>query len=192
MGRKRRFSRVNRRKSRKRSANVPTVIHRKYVVDIVKGTGSVDTGLYRNFTLATFPTSDVTSLFTDYRFKWIEIQYQLYSQPNNNSNFPTLYVAPQHLINTLTPPANRDEVLQFRGVKTFQFGPANMTTKYRYTPHIKTADGQIFRSPWISIANTTVAHMTNVEFLSKYNLATDNSHTLQINVLACIEGRLTR
>lgn len=184
---------------RRRQSTVPrpmpnsvSVIQRRVVSDIVKGSGSVDSGLYRNVTLASFPTSDISSLFTDYKFVSIEVTYQLYTQPNNNANFPTLFVAPQHLINTLTPPANRDEVLQFRDVKTHQFGPSALSVKHRYKPFIKTGDGLIYRAPWISVANTTVAHMFNVEFLSKYNLATDNSHTIQLNVLATILCRRTR
>lgn len=172
--------------------NSVTLIQRRVTSDIIKGTGSVDTGLYRNVTLATFPTSDINSLFTDYKIVNIQVTYQLYTQPNNNANFPTLFVAPQHLINTLTPPANRDEVLQFRDVKTHQFGPSALSVKYNYKPYIKTSDGLVYKAPWISVANTTVAHMFNVEFLSKYNLATDNSHTIQLNVLATVLCRRTR
>lgn len=169
-------------------------VHRMLIGDIGQGSGSVDRGIYRSYSLSEFPYSDIAGAFQEYRIKKFITTYQLYTQPNNNSKFPTLYLAPQIFTNTaLAAPSTRDEVVQFVGVKTHQFGPSNLTkviTTPAYT--FVGAERRIVKSPWLNITADGVRHTTLVEWLSNYNTGTDNSHVIRLSVKAIIELRKTR
>lgn len=172
------------------------VINRMYANDIAKGLLAADRGQYRSFNLGTFPDADIISLYSEYRIKFIEVTYQLYTQPNNNSNFPTLYVAPQHVADVAVAPSSRDEVLQFKGVVTHQFGPSNLVFKRRFTPVVMISTSgsgkMIATSPWLSTTGDAVPHLTHVEWIDKYNVSTDNSHNIRIVAKAIVECRGTK
>jgi len=179
------------RRRAKRRTRQTAIIHRFLTNNIAKFTG--DSGIYRAWSLSDFPSSDVISLFQEYRVKWVELTYQLYAQPNNNSNFPTLFTAPQKWNNSAGTPSSIQEVQQFQNVVTHQFGPATMTRVFRFKPFAFIGGEKLLAtSPWLSVSADTVKHMTNVEWLQRYNSATDNSHTIQLSARLCVELRKTR
>jgi hypothetical protein len=182
--------RRSRRRFRRKAANT-SIIHRYLSANIVKF--AADSGLYRSYSMALFPSSDVTNLFQEYRIKWVELTYQLYNQLNNNSSFPTLFIAPQDWNNNAGTPSSITEVQQFQGIKTFQFGPANPTATYRFTPTVFVGGEKLLhKSPWLSVSADTVQHMTSVEWLQRYNSTSDPTHTIQLSAKICVELRKTR
>ncbi len=162
----------------------------------VQGTiskGAVDSGQYYFTTLSGFSDADIISSFSEYRITRATITYTLFTQPNNNANFPCLTEAPQRIVDTTTAPTAITEVEQFGKVKMFQFGPADLTYTRSYTPYVNfTVSGSgkaPVASPWLNTLSDSVPHMTHVYWLQNYNSPTDNSHTLRINVLLDIEVR---
>jgi len=171
-----------------------TPVHRYVVADIGQGAGTVDRGIYRSWALSEFPYGDVSTMFQEYRVFAFELTYQLYTQPNNNARFPTLFIAPQAFTNTAgASPATRDEVVQFLGVKTHQFGPANLTYKVRVPAKTFIGAERILRtSPWLSIGADGVRHMAVVEWISNYNAGADSSHVIRLSTKAILQFRKTR
>jgi hypothetical protein len=171
-----------------------TPVHRYIVADIGQGLGTVDRGIYRSWSLSEFPYGDVSTMFQEYRVVAFELTYQLYTQPNNNARFPTLFIAPQAFTNTAgASPATRDEVVQFLGVKTHQFGPANLTYKVRVPAKTFIGAERILRtSPWLSIGADGVRHMAVVEWISNYNAGADSSHVIRLSTKAILQFRKTR
>jgi hypothetical protein len=172
------------------------VFTRKFIS--TRGKTAADTGTYLGFNLSQFVNSDIISTFTDYRIKSLTLSWVLVNAPNNNANFPTLYVAPQHIA-IGTAPTSRDEVIQYKDVVHYQFGPANLEFTRKYAPFVPTlnnttaaAGRQFVRSPWISTVTDLVPHYVAVDWLSRYNSAPDSSHTIELVVSAVIECRGTR
>jgi hypothetical protein len=177
-----------------KSAN-SIVFTRKFITTRAKT--AADTGTYLSFNLSQFVNSDIISTFTEFRIKSLKLSWVLVNAPNNNANFPTLYVAPQHI--ALGNPTSRDEVIQYKDVKHYQFGPANLEFSQVYAPWVPVlnnttaaAGRQFQRSPWISTVTDLVPHYVAVDWLSRYNSAPDSSHTIELVVSAVIECRGTR
>lgn len=171
-------------------------VERRYVASIPKVTS--DTGAYNSIIATTFPgSSDFPSLFQYYRIKKLRYTYMLVNAPNNNANFPTLYIAPQSVLASGTP-LTRDEVLQYQGVKTHQFGPSNLKVSYDFVPHCNRdiqqnlSGGEMVTAPFLNAGNLTIAHFTNVYWLSRYNSTTDSTHTLDLEITAWFELKGTR
>lgn len=195
MAKERKRARTTRRKSSKMSMVTRTTpVHRYLVADIGQGAGTVDRGIYRSWSLSEFPSGDVSTMFQEYRIVAFELTYQLYTQPNNNARFPTLYIAPQSFTNTAgASPPFRDDVVQFVGVRTHQFGPANLTYKIRVPARTFIGAERVLRSsPWLGITADTVRHMGVVEWISNYNTGTDNSHVIRLSTKAIFQFRKTR
>lgn len=169
------------------------VIERELIATITKV--AADSGLYRSFGLNQFPDSDIVSMFQEYRIKSIKLTWMLVNAPNNNADFPTLYTAPQHYFAGI-PPTSRDEVVQFRGVKHVQFGPATVMHSEVYKPFVPidaNVSGKKFvASPWISTVTDNVPHYTSIEWISRYNSTSSPTHTLELVAHAVIEARHTR
>lgn len=182
-----------RRSPRAKNSN-SIVLTRKFVVARAKL--AADTGTYLGFSLSQFVDSDIQSVFTDYRFKSIKLSWMLVSAPNNNANFPTLYVAPQHIFLSPTAPASRDDVIQYRNVKHYQFGPANLQHEQTFAPWVpldaNTLGRKFERSPWLSVSSNIVPHYVAVDWLSRYNSTADSTHTIELIASAVIECRGTR
>lgn len=170
------------------------VITRMYVANVVKSTS--DTGVFRSYNLATFPTSDIISLYQDYKIKSVKLDYLLVNAPNNNADFPTLYIAPSHYNLGGVTPANRDEVLQYKGVKCFQFGPSRLQYTQTFKPYIQmntTGSGLVSSSSqWLTTQSSLVPHLVCVEWIDRYNSTSSPTHTLQLNVTITVECRMTR
>jgi hypothetical protein len=171
------------------------VFTRKFITTRAKV--GADTGTYLGFNCSQFLNSDIVSTFQEFRIKSLRLSWVLVNAPNNNANFPTLYVAPQHI--SLGNPTSRDEVIQYKGVKHYQFGPANLEYSQTYVPYVPllnnssaSAGRQFQRSPWISTVTDLVTHYVAVDWLSRYNAAPDSSHTIELIVSAVIECRGTR
>lgn len=192
---KRRAAKSNRGRVRKKTTNVSNhiVIEREFIATITKLAS--DSGLYRSFGLNQFPDSDVVSMFQEYRIKSIKLSWMLVNAPNNNADFPTLYTAPQH-ITAGVPPTSRDEVVQYKGIKHIQYGPATVVHSETYTPYVpmdaSTTGKKFLPSPWISTSTDTVPHYTSVEWISRYNSTSSPTHTLELVAHAVIEARGTR
>ncbi len=155
-----------------------------------------DTGTFRSFNLNTFPTSDIVSLFQDYRFKSIKVEYLLTNAPNNNADFPAIITAPTHYNVGGVTPGNRDEVLQYRGTKIYQMGPSRVQYERKFVPYIQvlTSGSGIIQSgsQWLTTQTGSVPHLTHVEWIDRYNSTSSPTHTVQIVVTAVIECRGTR
>jgi hypothetical protein len=194
MKNKRQPSHSRRRSSRAKQNKNSIILTRKFIVTRAKT--AADTGTYLGFSLSQFIDSDIQSVFTDYRFKSIKLSWVLVNAPNNNANFPTLYVAPQHISLSPTAPTNRDEVIQYKNVKHYQYGPSNLQHEQTFVPWVpldaNTTGRKFERSPWLSTLSNIVPHYVAVDWLSRYNSATDSSHTIELIVSAVIECRGTR
>lgn len=191
---------AGRKRARGKKLASAHVLHRIFIGTATKGAAAADTGSYQSYALADFPSSDIVSLYQQYRIKAFEVTYTLFSQPNNNSNFPQLYIAPQEYNNQLGVPSSFDEVVQYKGVITHQFGPGpNQTFKHRYVPRVfldatqGTSTGSlVLQSPWVSTFTAALRHMSHVEWITNYNAGVDNSHTIRRTVKAIIECKDTR
>lgn len=188
-----------RNKNRKTSAvhlsSVPiTTITRMFASNVVKT--ATDSGVFRSYNLATFPTSDIISLYQDYRIKSVRLDYLLVNAPNNNADFPTLYIAPAHFNVGGVSPANRDEVLQYKGVKVIQFGPARVQASFTFKPFIQmnaTGSGIVNSQPmWLNTQTSATPHLVSVEWIDRYNSTSSPTHTIQLNVTVEVECKGTR
>lgn len=187
------------RKPRARSKKQVNTLHsikRTVVFSLPKI--AADTGNYTSLDLSVFPgLSDITSLFQYYRIKNVVKKFYLVSAPNNNATFPTLYIAKQQ-INQSGIPASRDEVLQFQGVQTHQFGPSNLMKTVTTVPCVTldannaVGGGMIKYSPWLSTNNINIRHYTFVEWYTRYNSTTDSTHTLDVELTINIECKGTK
>jgi hypothetical protein len=177
----------------RRAGNFIT-IERELIAPISKL--AADSGLYRSFTLAQFPDSDIVSMFQEYKIKKIRLSWMLVNAPNNNADFPTLYTAPQHHFASGAPPSSRDEVIQYKGIKHVQFGPANVMYSHTYVPFVpldaSTTGKHFVPAPWLSTTTDTVPHYTSVEWISRYNSTSSPTHTLELIAHVVVEARGTR
>lgn len=166
---------------------------RLYQADIAKF--AADSGLYRTFQPLLFPFSDFFNTFQRYRIVKIKLEYQLYNQLNNNSVFPTLYIAPQNWTENAVP-SSVNEVIQFRGCKTFQFGPSRPVYSQTFVPYVNistTGPGRNpVASPWLSTTTDLIQHITSVEFLQNYNNTSAPTHTIRLVATAVFELSGTR
>lgn len=169
------------------------VLHRRYVSTIAK-TAS-DAGYAYSLDLSLFNASDILSLFSEYRIKQVKISFQLVNAPNNNASFPRLHIAHRGFSNV--NPTSRNEVLQYNGLKQYQYGPANIAAVYTFKPYVwrdtvTTASGtgkEIVVSPWIATDSDTVRHNYCVTWMDRYNSTTDNTHTIETLVDIVVEAR---
>jgi len=177
-----------------RGTNVIHSVHRAWSSNIPKI--ATDSGVNRSFNLNTFPASDIISLFQEYRIKSIMLQYTLVNAPNNNADFPAVILAPQRYNIGGVTPANRDEVLQYKGVTLYQTGPSKVQFKKSYVPYVQmtTSGAGVANapSPWLSTQSASVPHLISVEWIDRYNSTSSPTHTLQIMATAVIECRGTR
>jgi len=186
----RRRNRFARRRRRPRSYGSDAVhrVSRIFISDISKV--AADTGLYRTIQPLNFPIADMIGSFSYYRIKSIKLTYQLYQQLNNNSSFPTLYIAPQQWAESATP-ASFNEVVQFKNVKTFQFGPSRPTYSQTFAPHVNmvsTGPGRVpVRSPWLATSSDLPQHMLCVDWILAYNSTSAATHTIRLNYVAEFE-----
>lgn len=177
-----------------RSINSSSIVVERQLIQAVVKSAS-DSGNFRAYALSGFPDADIVSMFQEYRIRSIKLTWMLVNAPNNNSSFPTLYVAPQHIF-TGSSPTSRDEVIQYRGVKTHQFGPSNITYTHKYVPYVpldaSTSGKNFVPSPWLSTTTDAVPHYTDVEWISRYNSTSDPTHTIELLAHAIIDCRHTR
>jgi hypothetical protein len=166
-------------------------LHRRGVFSVPKP--AADGGATAVVELSSLNASDILSLFSEYRILSVTSTYQLVNAPNNNASFPRLHIAPRGFSNT--SPLNRAEVLQYNGVKMYQFGPANIATKYTHIPYVwldavGTSTGkQIVRSPWLATDSDTVKHNFAVNWIDRYNSTSDPTHTLEVILDVVLEAR---
>lgn len=153
---------------------------------------AADSGQYRSVSLNQFLDTDLLTTFMEYRIVKLTASYVLVNAPNNNASFPTMFLAPQQYL-TGSAPASRDEVLSYKGVKHYQFGPTAVRHDRSFdlfVPMDAASTGRSFvKSPWLSITSDTVPHYSSVEWISRYNSTTDGTHTLDLVISAVIELR---
>lgn len=169
------------------------VLHRRSVNVIAKN--SADYGAAYVLDLSAFNSSDILSLFSEYRILSVTATHQLVNAPNNNASFPRLHIAQRGFSNVA--PTSRNEVLQYNGLKMYQFGPANISVKQKFKPYVwldavnsVTGTGKrIIASPWIATDSDTVRHNFAVVWYDRYNTTTDPTHTLELILDIVIEAR---
>jgi len=169
---------------------------RSNVVSLAKITG--DSGAYVQTLLNTYPSvSEVTSLFAEYRIDRVELKFRLVTGPNNNASFPTLYIAPNNWSSGGVP-GSQDEVLQFQGLQTHQFGPSNLTYSRSIRPSYKrdinnaVGGGEVVKSGFLSTLNSAITHMSFVYWLGRYNSVSDSTHTIDLETKIWLTARRTR
>jgi len=184
---------VRRRRHVPRNITSVATVDRIFSADVAKIAG--DSGLYRTFQPLLFPIADFIGGYTQYRIRSFTVQYQLYNQLNNNSAFPTLFIAPQSWSESATP-ASLSEVQQFKGIRMFQFGPSRPTYTQTSVPYVNfstTGPGRIpTRSPWISTTSDLPQHLTHVDWLVNYNSTSATTHTIRLVVTAHFEFKNSR
>lgn len=172
-------------------------IQRSIVLGVTKIT--TDAGDYNELSLGGFPgSSDLSSLFQQYRVDKVRVTYKLVTAPNSaNAAFPTLYTAPQYLQSGL--PASRDEVLQYQGLRIFQFAPSRTEVTYTYKPKVNRL---VYRSAiassyepvtaWLSTLDLSAQHYYSVEWIDRYNSTTNPEHTIEKVVTVWVSCRQSR
>lgn len=172
-------------------------IQRSIVLGVNKTT--VDSGDFNELSLGGFAgSSDISSLFQQYRIRSAKVTYKLVSSPNNPSAaFPTLYTAPQYISSTI--PSSRDEVLQYQNMRVYQFAPSRTEVTYTYTPKVNRI---VYRSAvassyepvscWLSTQDLNAQHYYSVEWLDRYNTTTNPEHTVEKIVTITVDCRQTR
>jgi len=190
MARRLQQRRRNRRRRPNRDNSAVHKVTRIFFADVAKF--AADSGLYRTIQPLNFPIADMIGAFTEYRIKSVKLTYQLYNQLNNNSVFPTLYIAPQHWSESATP-ASSSEVVQYKNVQTFQFGPSRPTYSRTFVPYVNmssTGPGRVpVRSPWLSTSSDLPQHMLDAEWILNYNSTSAPTHTIRLNFIAQFEFR---
>lgn len=169
------------------------VLHRRSVNTIAKA--AADKGEAYVLDLSAFNASDILSLFSEYRILSVTATHQLVNAPNNNATFPRLHIAQRGFSNVA--PTSRNEVLQYNGLKMYQFGPANISYKQKFKPYVwldavnsVTGSGKrVIASPWIATDSDTVRHNFAVTWFDRYNTTTDPTHTLELILDVVIEAR---
>ncbi len=171
------------------------VLHRRTVSTVTKAAG--DTGYAYSITLADLNSSDILSLFSEYRIDSITAHHQLVNAPNNNATFPRLHIAPRGF--STTNPSNRAEVLQYNGLQQYQFGPAAISYKDTFKPYVwldavSTAGTgkEVKVSPWIATDSDTVRHNYAVTWIDRYNTTTDPTHTIELLLDVVLTARKPR
>lgn len=166
-------------------------LHRRGIFAVPKPT--TDGGATAVIELSTLNSSDILSLFSEYRILSVVSTYQLVNAPNNNASFPRLHIAPRGFSNTA--PINRNEVLQYNGVKMHQFGPANISVTHKFVPYVwldavgTSVGKQIVQSPWLATDSDTVKHNFAVNWIDRYNSTSDPTHTLEVILDVILEAR---
>jgi hypothetical protein len=193
----RRGRRARKSASRKRGGNNTITIQRSIVLGITKIT--TDSGDYNELSLGGFPgSSDLSSTFQQYRIIKARVTYKLVTAPNSaNAAFPTLYTAPQYLQSGL--PGSRDEVLQYQGMKVFQFAPSRTEVTYTYVPKVnrvvyRSAIASSYEpcSAWLSTLDLNAQHYYSAEWIDRYNTTTNNEHTIEKVVTVWVQCKLSR
>lgn len=156
---------------------------------------ATDSGTYRSVTLSGLPGSaDITSLFEYYTITKVQYIYTLVNAPNNNANFPTLYVAPQ-LISSSGTALSRDEVLQFNNVKVHQFGPSNLSFSITVKPKLQLdangTNAAVESGGWCSNAASAIPYITIVDWISRYSVV-DPTHTIDLVTKVHLQAKRTR
>jgi len=150
---------------------------------------AADTGSYSNPRLSDFTTSDIVAMFQKYRINRLTYKFRLINAPNNNADFPTLNIAPVSYY-SVTAPANRDEILQLTGGRSFQFGPTNIEFVVSVVPKIARgalSSGvgyQISGPQWLDTTSTGVNHLAFGYWFARYNSTSSSSHTIEVEITA--------
>lgn len=150
---------------------------------------TADTGSYSNPRLSDFTTADIVAMFQKYRINRLTYRFRLINAPNNNADFPTLNIAPVSYYSAVAP-ANRDEILQLTGGRSFQFGPTNIEFAISVVPKVargalSTGVGyQISGPQWLDTVSTGVNHLAFGYWFTRYNSTSSSSHTIEVEITA--------
>lgn len=149
-------------------------------------------------TLSSFTSSDIVSLFSFYKVTNVKLTWRLVNAPNNNATFPTLWIAPRQY--STTAPASLDEVQQYNGVTSYQFGPNRVSYTRNFKPSLQAStrtstgvgNGLTMPFDWVSTDLDTAAFFFAVFWVQRYNSAPDSSHTLEIDYVLTVEAKQPR
>lgn len=194
--------RSTKKRRMRRSKGLELTLSRTTITSVPKAATTAGTGLYLTHQIANFPgASDITSLFQEFKVQSIKLRFRLVNAPNNNAAFPTLYIAPQKFFFTSLPvaPSASSEVWQFRGLRTYQFGPNALEFSCTYVPHYSLdvnnqglAQGEIRRAGWLAAGATAVNLASAVYWIDRYDTPTNNSHTIELEAMVVLRCRGTK
>lgn len=186
---------------RKRSVDrgIILTIPRTTITSVAKAATTAGTGLFLTHSLNNFPgVGDITSLFQEFKIQSIRLTFRLVNAPNNNAAFPTLYIAPQRFsfVQPSTVPTSAADVWQFKGMKTYQFGPTNLSFSQTYMPHYSLnvnnqalAQGEVRKASWLAAGANSVNHASAVYWIDRYDTPTNNSHTIELETVMVLKCR---
>lgn len=163
------------------------MVERVGITTVPKAATTAGGGLYLNHQLNNFlGASDITSLFQEYKIDKIRLTFRLTNAPNNNASFPTLYIAPQSFNYLGAAPASSGEVWQFKGLKSYQYGPSALSFSEDYFPtyahdvNTSAGIGNVVRAGWLSVGASAIQHMSAVYWIDRYDVPTNNSHNIEL------------
>lgn len=189
--------RGGRRKRRPNRAPKSMRFNRMLVTSVPKVTN--DTGYYYAIRLSDFVYSDIQNLFQEYKVVSVKFTARIASQLNNNSDFPTLYYAPLKHSTPSSTPASRDEILQIKGVREYQFGPSKNSISFSVNPVTflagLTTSGVGYSAQsgrWFTTDSINVVHNCFALWISRYNSTSSPTHTVELDITLMVEGRGTK
>lgn len=164
-----------------------TVFHRVDTITLPKVASDSGNALWK--TLSDFASSDIVSLYSMYKITNVKLTFRLVNAPNNNATFPTLWIAPRQY--STVAPTSLDEVQQYNGVRSFQFGPNNVSYTQNFKPAVTTItktngtakEGLTFPGSehYISTDNDIATYIFAVYWLQRYSSGTDPTHTIELD-----------
>ncbi len=153
-----------------------------------------DSGGYASPKVSDFLNSDILSMFQNYKVNSITYKFRLVNAPNNNADFPTLYIAPIKFYSSVNPTA-RDEIITLGGGQTYQFGPSNVQFSISTKPTVNMSALAVgagncqTQSPWIDTVSNGVYHNAFGYWISRYNSTSSPTHTIEVEIVANISCR---
>lgn len=183
---------------RRRSATQKPMRFTRMLASVVPKVAA-DTGYFYAIRLSDFTYSDIQNLFQEYRLVNVKFTVRIASQLNNNADFPTLFYAPLKYSTVTSTPTNRDEVMQIKGVKEYQFGPSNNSVSFSVNPVTfaagLTTSGVGYapaQGRWFTTDSINVVHNCFALWISRYNTATSPTHTIDLDITGTFEAKGTK
>jgi len=159
---------------------------------VTLGKVAADGGTYRIVSLGSLPGfSDMQGLYQEYKIVSVTYRYQLYTPNATSTYFPTVYAAPQ-MYTLGGAVTSLDDVQQYKDLKVFQFGPTKtefvITVKPNVSVDINNSGGygEVRSSPWVSMQNTSLSHMTVVDWIGNYNTSVATTQN-NINLITTVK-----
>jgi hypothetical protein len=155
---------------------------------------AVDSGAYSNPRLVDFSNADIIGMFQQYKITRLDYTFRLTNAPNNNADFPTLNIAPV-MFYSASPPTSRDVILALDGVKSYQFGPSNVSYTVSTVPKVSrgvlsSGIGYGISDPiWVDSNSNGVYQLGFGYWFARYNSTSSPTHSIEVEITAHVCAR---